>query len=326
MSAPEPTDATQDRAAIIYQDHLDCVSDLLFAGHIAECVNYFALPLLIRTGKGETLIETHEDMLNDTRQHSESLNGHGVTNYIRLVKQARQLSETLIEGWHETYVLRDATSVLPSYQSHMFLRDTGDGIWKVIEAEHELENLRFPIGAMKSQPGSFAEKWQDTQNDIRVSHSNAEPLYRAFLDVLDRNQNDANFDGWANRFQCPITAHYDGSDMVYETPEDMRDFFEAMLKLVEDTGGQVHRTITSANFISSDRICGYHETTFEGGGKLQMDPVKSRMILTLAEGQWKCSSVTNSLSGDHGLPPEAGFTASSRLPTMSEIQKRMNKQ
>ncbi len=325
MSDVLPNSAALDRAATIYQDHLDCVSDLLFVGNVEECINYFALPLLIRTRKGETLIETRQDMLDDTRQHSESLNGHGVTNYIRLVKQARQLSDTLIEGWHETYVLRDATSILPSYQSHMFLRDTGDGIWKVIEAEHELENVRFPIGAVKSQPGSFAERWQDTQNDIRVSHSNAEPLYRAFLDVLDRNQNEANFKGWADQFQCPITAHYDGSDMVYETPDDMRDFFNAMLKLVEDTGGTVNRRITSANFISSDRICGYHETTFEGGGTLQMGPVKSRMILTLAEGQWKCSSVTNSLSGEHGLPPEASFKASSRLPTMSEIQKRMKK-
>ncbi|MEX3014670.1 hypothetical protein [Gymnodinialimonas hymeniacidonis] len=324
MSAAFANDGALDRAASIYQDHLDCVSDLLFVGNIEECINYFALPLLIRTRTGETLIETRQDMLNDTRQHSESLNGHGVTNYIRLVKQARQLSETLIEGWHETYVLRDATSILPSYQSHMFLRDTGDGVWKVIEAEHELENLRFPLGSVKSKPGSFAETWQGTQGDIRVAHSNAEPLYRAFLDVLNKHQNAANFDGWSSQFQYPLEAHYDATDRVFNEPADMRAFFDAMLDLPIGEKGGVHRAITSADFISADRICGYHETTFEGSDAPAFGPVKSRMILTLTEGRWKCSSVTNSLSSDDA-PPEAEFKPSSHLPTMSEIQKRMNK-
>ena len=311
-------------AADIYQDHLDNVSDLLMAGKVEECIRFFALPLLIRTSAGETLIETRDDMVTDTRLHSESLIGHGVNNYIRLVKQARQLSDTLIEGWHETYVLRDATSILPSYRSHMFIRDTGDGIWKVVEAEHELEELRFPLSSVQSQPGSFAEIWQSTQNDIRVSHSNAEPLYRAFLDALDKSQNAADYDGWAARFAYPLEAHYDATDRIVETPEQMRPFFDAMLETGKGKDAHVQRVISSANFISSDRICGYHETFLTADTGEPFGPVKSRMILILSEGQWKCSSVTNSLLSNDAVP-EAEFKPSSHLPTMSEIQKRMKK-
>ncbi len=311
-------------AAEIYQDHLDRVSDLLLSGDVEECIRYFDLPLLIRTRTGETLIETHEDMLTDTRLHSESLNGHGVNNYIRLVKQARHLSDTLIEGWHETYILRDATSILPSYRSHMYICDKGDGIWKVVEAEHELEGLRFPLSSVRSEPGSFAETWQDTQNDIRVTYSHAEPIYQAFLEALDKCQNEADFEGWANQFIYPLEAHYGEVDRAFNAPEETRTFFEAMLKTVEGAGGQVNRAISTANFISSDRICGYHETIVSGNDSPPFGPVKSRMIITLSDDQWKCSSVTNSLSG-HDVPPETDFKPSRHLPTMSEIQKRMKK-
>lgn len=311
-------------AADIYQGHLDLVSDLLLSGDFEECVRYFDLPLLIRTRSGETLIETHEDILTDTRLHSESLNGHRVNNYIRLVKQARHLSDSLIEGWHETYILRDATSILPSYRSHMYICDKGDGIWKVVEAEHELEGLRFPLSSVRSRPGSFAETWQDTQNDIRVTYSHAEPIYSAFLEALDKNQNEANFARWADQFAYPLEAHYVAVDRTFRAPEEKRPFFDTLQKTSDGVDCKVKRTISTANFISSDRICGYHEAIISGNDSPSFGPVKSRMILTLSEDQWKCSSVTNSLLGDDATP-ETDFIPSRHLPTMSEIQKRMKK-
>ena len=324
MNAAARNDPDMDEAAEIYQHHLDVVSNLLLAGEVTECIRHFGLPILIRTQQSEVLFERAEDLMADTQAHSESLRGHGVTNYIRLVKRARRLSETVIEGWHETYVLHNANSILPSYMSHMFLQlDETDGLWKVAEAEHELGKLRFPLHAVDSQPGSYAHRWEHQLSDVRAIHTRAEPVYSAFLDVLDRTQNAADFDAWAATFQFPLEAHYDDADRTYPTAESARDFFDAMVVKMRNGQTKMTRTISSANFISADRILGYHDTIITEDSTRTFGPVKSRMILTLDQGRWLCTSVTNSMAAPDGSTP--GFSLSKDIPTMRDIQKRMNK-
>ncbi|MEJ6395469.1 hypothetical protein V8J82_19570 [Gymnodinialimonas sp. 2305UL16-5] len=324
MNAAIKNDPGLDATAEIYQRHLDTVSDLLLSGQADQAVAHFDRPFIIRISDREDLFETHDDVLSEMQSIADSLAGHGATHFIRLVKRAQRLSDTLIEGWHETYILRNAYSILPSYMSYMVLRlDEEAGLWKVAEAEHELGNLRFPLHAAHSQPGVFADRWKGKIADIRVGLTRAEPLYDAFLNVLDTHQNAGDFDAWSAQFSYPLTAHYDDSDHIFATAEEMRGFFDAMRVKFNTPGARMERRIRSAQFIAADRICGYHSTHITGDPTRRFGPVKSRMILTLTENHWACSSVTNALSNPFGQDHD--LQVAPDIPTMREIQKRIRK-
>ncbi|MBF9051851.1 hypothetical protein GTA62_17750 [Roseobacter sp. HKCCD9010] len=307
----------------IYQVWLDETSALLLDGETERFVDQVALPFVMRTTADETVFETREDLIGDMITVTQNLKNQQVTHYIRLVNKARYINHLVIEGWHTTYMLRDAIAVVPPYGSRMILR-LEDNAWYLAEAEHELSNRRFPVDVVRSAPGAFQDKWAEPMSDIRATQARAEPVYQAFLDALSETVHDQDFDRWCSYFTIPHNVHYDSVDHLVNTPEDVRPFFDLLCKKMLCYGAdRLTRRADYAEFISGDRIYGYHQTTMTKDGDPVFGPVKSRMILCLADGRWKCSEVTNSLS-NKGFPgPE--FQPSGALPTMREIQERMKK-
>ncbi|WP_461425120.1 nuclear transport factor 2 family protein [Gymnodinialimonas sp.] len=307
----------------IYQEWLDVTSAALITGDVEGLVSRIAMPFIMRTSTAEMVLENPDDLRSDTRNVVQALKSLQVTHYIRLVKQARYLGEDTIEGWHTTYVLRHAASVTPAYANRMIMRRI-DGEWKVTEADHELSDNRLPLTLLRSAPGSFERKWAAAKSNISATHARAEPIYQVFIDSMSEAVNTRDFDTWAAHYTFPHDIHYDATDHVAKAPDDVRAFFEMLLEHMQITGAdRMIRTARYAEFLSDDRIFGYHTTVLAKGDETVFGPVKSRMMLTFTQGQWKCSSVTNSLS--HQTPSEAEFKLSPNLPTMREIQERMRK-
>lgn len=307
----------------IYQDWLDTTSDALMDGDANAFTARMAIPFIMRTSGGETVLETVEDLHSDTVNVIQTLKAQLVTNYIRLVKKARYLDEETIEGWHTTYMLHDATAVTPPYGSRMILR-LREGGWKAVEADHELSGDRFPISLIRSDPGSFEKAWHDAKANISATQARAEPIYQVCIDAMSEALTPPDFDAWIANYTFPHEIHYDATDHAARTPEDVRVFFEMLVEQMQTLGAtRIIRSARFAEFLSDDRILGYHETIFVKGDQTVFGPVKSRMVLTNSEGRWKCSSVTNSLSQDN--PSDAEFKVSVKLPTIREIQERMRK-
>lgn len=307
----------------VYQEWLDTSSTALMTGDLEGFVSMIALPFIMRTSNCETILETMEDLRDDTSNVIQSLKGQHVTHYIRLVKQAHYLNEDTIEGWHMTYVLRHAKSVTPTYANRMIMRRI-EGVWKVTEGDHELSGDRIPLMLLRSAPGSFEAKWAAAKADISARQARAEPIYQAFLDSMSAVVNTPDFDAWCEHYTFPHDIHYDATDHVAHSPDDVRGFFEILREHMDSIGAdRIIRSARYAEFLSDERIFGYHDTILAQGDKTVFGPIKSRMMLTFEDGQWKCSSVTNSLSQE--TPSEAEFKPSTKLPTMREIQERMRK-
>lgn len=306
--------------AKIYQENLDAVSAALMEGDGARCLAHMALPILMRTTGSEVLIETPEDLISDIEKHGVSLKGFGVTHYIRLVKKAAYLREDIIEGWHETHMLRGAQIVLPRYMSRLILRQI-DGPWKVIEAEHELAGERFPGGVVKPVPGFYQDRWRAGFDDIRAGQAKAEPIYQTVLDAMSESVVDGDFERWCSLFTWPHEIHFDATDHVAEKPEDVRGFYDKVRDILSDRGADaLPRRAKRADFVSGDRIVGYHDTTMSAQGRTVYGPIQSRMMMTLQDRKWRCMSVTNAISNKQ-LSEVTAVTES--LPTMRQIQERM---
>lgn len=307
----------------IYQDWLDQTSAALMDGDAEAFVTAMEIPFIMRTSQHETVLETVEDLRGDTANVIEALKGQQVTHYIRLVKQAHYLDEDTIEGWHTTYVLHNATAVTPSYGNRMIMR-LREGGWKVTEADHELSGNRFPLTLLRSDPGSFKGAWADAKSNISATQARAEPIYQVCIDSMSDAQTPPDFDAWCTNYIFPHEIHYDATDHVAHTPEDVRPFFEMLTEQMRDFGAtRMIRSTRYAEFLADDRIFGYHDAIIVKDEETLFGPVKSRMMLTNSEGRWKCSSVTNSLSQQNLTETE--LKVSLKLPTMREIQERMRK-
>lgn len=307
----------------IYQDWLDEASLHLMEGRIDAFVLMVGLPFMMRTVGAETLLETADEVALDAANLTEAFRSQNVTNYIRLVQNAHYLQPDVIEGWHSSHVLRNALNVVPSYSNRMVMRNV-DGKWKVTEAEHELTSNRLPIALLKSDPGAFTERWAEPKADIRATQARAEPIYQIFIEALSDAVVARDADRWLTHFTYPHTVHYATADHVVETETDERAFFDGLVAHMEVTGAdRVVRHVRFAEFISGDRIVGYHGTFAERDGEVIFGPIQSRMVLVVVDNQWRCTSVTNSLSNNSF--PASDYKVTESLPTMREIQERMRK-
>lgn len=307
----------------IYQDWLDGASDHLFNGRIDAFVEMIGLPFMMRTIGAETLLETSEQVSTDAANVTEALRSNAVTHYIRLVQNAHYLQPDVIEGWHTTHVLRNALNVVPSYSNRMVMRCV-DGVWKVTEAEHELTSNRLPVALLRSDPGAFAERWAEPKSDIRATQARAEPIYQIFIDALSDAVVARDLEGWLTHFTYPHDVHYEATDHRVETLEDEAAFFHSLVAHMESVGAdRVVRRARFAEFISGDRIIGYHGTVAECDDQVVFGPIQSRMVLRVEDDQWRCMSVTNALSNREF--PAFNYQVTGALPTMREIQERMRK-
>jgi len=316
---------SQEAAKRIYQEVLDQLSDAVMVYNPAALIDNVHFPFRMSTLGRDFVIESQHDWLKCAVEFRNSLRALGVNHYIRLVTEADFLSENYIEGRHVTHTLRDAKSVIPSYENRAILTRV-NGQWKVSQLDSAMENSRWPIDLPK-----VTEKakpiWDDTDpaRDIRCSSASPKALYQDYLNRLTRTNMENDFDGWCEMCEFPHTVHIEHIDTVIEEPENIRPFFDMVRGIIDKYAvDRFNRSAEKAEFLSATQICGYHSTTLSAKGDLKVGPVAGRFILKRSGTQWRMTSVTNSVTNaefPYSLP-EFG----DRLISLRDIQERTTRQ
>lgn len=310
--------------AEIYQDFLDAASVELMHGDVASFSERISLPFLMRLVDQETVLETREELQADSKLCSDALKLNGVTHYVRLVQAAHYLSDTVIEGWHVTYLMRNAVTITPPYKNRLLFRKL-KGKWLVMEAEHEFRTDKFPVTRIQSDPGALEARWNNPRLDIRALHTNALPLYQSFLSGVDAAARDDDFELWKTHFAFPHVLHLQNHDHEIKTPQDLKKSVFDHQKRTGPNGETilVERTAIKAEFIGDHRIVGYHTARWQHEGTPVGDTVHSRMILDYSQDAFRCIDITNSLKDD--LITSGEFVNVNTIPTLREIEQRMKK-
>lgn len=314
-----PMTSAQD----IYQSFLDQITKVLLSYDVESYCKHVTLPFAFRTGAGEVVIETKEDLIFDMTEIYDWLQSHGVTDYHRICRSARYLPNGDIDGVHVTYALNTAITVIPPYANRCILRRV-DGNWTVVLSEHEIANPLVPGHNTVVTPGAFSDNWPGSGDDFDADPGTALSVYQAAISRMDDMCNAGDFDGWIKCFRMPHAIHYDHIDHSVETDDDARAFFLMVGETMRTSkADKIERSANFAAFVSKTRLLGYHDTHMKRDGAICFGPVKSRMILEDIDGVWQCTNVTNSLSNDRFA--DGAFTPTTTLPTLRAISKRMKK-
>jgi hypothetical protein len=127
-----------------YQAALDAVSAAVLAGDFAAYIARIDLPYLLCTLTEDFVLKTPEELEPTFRSLSGALRRNGVTDYIRLAREADMVRPDRIEGWHNTHVLcGDQRLVAPwAARQAIVLRD---GIWRFSEAHYPFHADSLPL-------------------------------------------------------------------------------------------------------------------------------------------------------------------------------------
>ena len=112
---------------VIYQAHLDAVSETLWREDYAHVAEMMAYPNSIQTNDAVVEIRTPEQMVDSLREFRASLLRLGATAYHRTCASADFVSpgRDVIEGAHLTYALRGGTYAIEPMHSNMTLKHDG---------------------------------------------------------------------------------------------------------------------------------------------------------------------------------------------------------
>lgn len=128
----------------IYQDALDKVSAATLTRDFAAYVAMIDFPYLLCTRMESFVLHRPEELEGTFRNLSGALAESGVTDYIRLAREADQVLPDRIEGWHVTQVIvGDQRLVAPwSARQAILCRN---GVWRFTEAHYPFLADRLPL-------------------------------------------------------------------------------------------------------------------------------------------------------------------------------------
>lgn len=306
---------------MIYQDTLDALSDAVMTGDTELALARTKLPHLRRTLSSETIVETEEDLINGLMMYGQAVKGQGATHLVCLVTEAEFLSEKYITGHHMSHMLRDATPVMESYASRMVLIHD-EGAWKMLEMDSTLNNIHWPAYIPRLRQDAASKIPPPLpEHDVRKLSLDPLTIYQTFIDDLSEANNRNDFDLYCSYLMFPYSSHTEISDTVISAPEDVRPFFDMVRDTLDEHAcDRLVRRGRDAEFISSDLICGYHDTELCAGDETLFGPVRSRMVLQRTGQSWYLKSVTNSLQNSefpYNVP-----RLSNALVTLRTIQER----
>lgn len=307
-------------AMTVLQDLIDTQSRALMAADTGLMRTTVQFPYRRITATTDMIIESEDDLRVGVNAFHQSISGMGVNHLIRLVTQADYLSAEYIEGRYMTHVLRNASAMLPPYENHVILRHV-DHAWRVIEIRSELSGHGWPLSLLKVDRSIHDKDGDCEQDDIRRTSATPMALYQGFLNALTDATLMRDFAAYVALCDLPYTAHSNNVDTQMNSPDDVRPFFDMTVAMIDgDPADTFERVADNAQFLGSDLICGYHDTSFFRDGVPVMDTIKCRMILKRRGIQWKLKHVTNAVANPTFtyIAPEP----TEALLTHREIQER----
>lgn len=307
----------------IYQNVLDRLARTLLRQEFDTLAGFYNLPMQVRTLRAEMVFETAEDIVENYRGFHEEQSSRGMTELLWLASDARWLNRDFIEGFHVTHILSGTTPLHPPYQSRAVLREV-DGIWKIDELETALENTHWPFDRLLVRAGGKgvdAARFTAMAHDARTVVADPLAIYRRFLRDYTAANMAGDFDAWSALHLYPHTVHTEAVDKTIKTPDGIRAFFDMLDRIIRENGAdRFERLASRAEFLSSNKICGYHVGTIYRGDEIILGPIQSRMILQRVGPSWFLRSVTNSVAND--VFPYKKPIVSAGLIGLRDIQSR----
>ncbi len=112
-----------------FQGFLDAIVDAVRVRDFEAFEPRYALPVTVIAAQGTYLIEDRGDLLGAFDGYIAALDGHGVTDYVRVSTSLTRIAPTLAAGTYETHLLRNGTRVAEPFASAVLLRHD-DGEWR----------------------------------------------------------------------------------------------------------------------------------------------------------------------------------------------------
>lgn len=128
----------------IYQTMLDFVSDAVLRGDVGQYLAALVTPYTIHTETRRFDLTTTEALRATTLGVSERLRQQGVTDYIRLAREAAYATRHRIVGTHYTHILRGAERIAHPYVASQTLVADG-AVWRFCEARYAIANDALPF-------------------------------------------------------------------------------------------------------------------------------------------------------------------------------------
>lgn len=130
------------QARAIYQDFMDRLNLSYFNDDFDLFRDLVHLPAVVGTFDTRMVLKTEDDLRRIMVSVRRFLQEKNVTTYLRVCLAARFVSDDMIEGTHESHALNRMEYVEPRFPVKSVLRRI-DGTWKLVEADHAVENDAF---------------------------------------------------------------------------------------------------------------------------------------------------------------------------------------
>ena len=130
--------------AQLYQDALDAVSRAVLTGDDKLYLSRMSLPYALTTHRGHFVITDRDEVVAIFQTLSASLREKGVTDYVRITREARYLRPDVIEGLHFTHILCNGERITQPHASRQRLV-LQSGEWRFAAAFYGIENDTLPI-------------------------------------------------------------------------------------------------------------------------------------------------------------------------------------
>lgn len=278
------------------QSVLDRFEPMIQAADPSGAHELFCFPYRRKFLNREVVIETVAEMQADVGTFARSMQAVGVTQIIYVASRAERIGVNYISGRYTTHFLRNAQSIVPSYETQVVLHRQSDGRWGMQEFRHNLYVTGFPIDLVRV-PIKAPELADLPPDDDRRLATDALSIYQRYLDSTAEAIAADRFDAYVDLMAFPYTAHGSELNQTIHGPEDLHPFYTVLRRCHDgEIGDEVRRVAERAEFIGSGLICGYHTGTVYLQGKQTVAPVRSRMILLRQGAVWRLKSVTNSIS------------------------------
>lgn len=124
------THASRAEAMAIYQEVLDHVSKAINSDTPEDAEEWLAKPHVLQTDDVEMTLRTSEMVRATLIDFADNLKRMGMTDYIRIAKEAWFTDPDHIEGWHITYALNSGLNMVEPYKVDMKVARQNDQ-WRV---------------------------------------------------------------------------------------------------------------------------------------------------------------------------------------------------
>ncbi len=140
----------------IYQEHLDALSTAILAADLQVGRERLAIPYFIQTLDISIAIKTEEEFKKIFLAVGTSMRAEGVTEQIRIVKNATFTAPDEIIGTHVTHRMRRATRLIDPYPSRVRLVRDAENKWRETHSSNALYtkagHIALLVSAQDDQP------------------------------------------------------------------------------------------------------------------------------------------------------------------------------